>query len=120
MREAWALSAASVPNTVIREKLLQQEAIVAAGHPISVALGASGLFGAPEVSMVATGEQTGETGRTLLQLAHYEEATISRNRGMLRVGISVLFLLMFAPLLIFVIQHFAEGYMSAILKIGDS
>lgn len=116
LAEAWELAVGSLPNTALMDRLGAQQPLVAANAPMSHALRASGVFGESEVSMVATGEHTGEVEGMLFRLAQYEEETLERSSRSFPMMMRVLFLAILAPLVILVAYHFFSGYMGAILK----
>jgi type II secretory pathway component PulF len=77
------------------------------------------MFGTEEISMVATGEQTGETDVMLFRLAQYEEEALLRASKTYPSILRGMILLALAPLIILTAYHFFSGYVGTLMKWAD-
>ncbi|HET6385358.1 MAG TPA: type II secretion system F family protein [Armatimonadota bacterium] len=119
LRDSWDLAARSVPNRSISKRLLDQDSVVAANNPLSAAMRSSGLYDDSEISMVATGEQTGEVDAMLFRLAAYEEDTIQRSATTFNWSVRGLFLLGGAVLTLVVLSHFWLTFYNSMFHWAD-
>jgi type II secretory pathway component PulF len=118
---AVGVAARTTGNAFLRWQMLKTVPAMMAGSGLTEAFKRSGVFPSMFLSMLGTGEMTGNLDQTLTKLAEYYEAESEVRLHQSVQALNVLIFLLVAVMVGFVVIHFYEGYFNSIFSAaGDS
>ncbi len=113
---AVQLSAKTAGNTAVEDTLLRAQRPLEQGKRLSEVLAGSGQIPSLALSMLITGEESGNIDATMNKVADYFEAEASTSLKKLTLAIVPVAVLIFGVVVLFQLVGFYQGYFGALLN----
>jgi type IV pilus assembly protein PilC len=110
------LAGKTAGNQAVQETLLRAQRPLEQGKRLSEVLAGSGQVPPLALSMLLTGEESGNIDATMNKVADYFEAEASASLKKLTVAIVPLAVLIFGVVILFQLVGFYQGYFGAVLN----